>query len=310
MHLLVLVNLLLAGCAASSAALPERIAPYEVEPPAPSATPAPLPSPDAVPVQNTPLAQNPASPGTSFVIGQSAGGRPIQGWRMGDGPHKLVLVGGLHGGWEGNSAALADLLLAHYRLNPGEVLPGVELIIIPAANPDGLAAGSDLEARFNANGVDLNRNWGCDWSPTAYLQDNPINPGPEPFSEPETQALRDFFLAEQPDAVVFYHSFLAKVFVGSCGDGTPSAAWLGTLLADATGYTYEREFTYYEVTGDATNWLADEGIPAAVIELATQTDPEFARNLPAVQALQCRFAKQALADLPAEARQIVGEACP
>ncbi len=304
------VAALLAGCAASGPRMPARITPYPFTTSTPPATDAPPPDSDATPTEAAVAAPSPTPAGTPFVLGTSAGGREIEGWRLGEGPRKLVIVGGLHGGWEGNSSELADLLLAHYRLNPDAVLPGVELIIIPAANPDGLAAGSDLDARYNGNGVDLNRNWGCEWSETAYLQDNPIDPGPEPFSEPETQALRDFFLAEQPDAVVFYHSFLAKVFVGDCGDGAPPGLWLGDLLAQATGYTFEHDFSYYEVTGDATNWLATHGIPAAVVELATQTDPEFSRNLPAVQAIQCRFAREGLADLTAEQRQAVGEACP
>jgi hypothetical protein len=225
-----------------------------------------------------------------FSLGESAQGRPISAWRFGDGPRRIVLIGGIHGGYEANTIALAELLVDHFRDNPADALPGVEIVIIPTANPDGLAVGAGLDARFNANGVDLNRNWGCDWQSTAVLRDIAIDPGPRPFSEPESQILRAYFLAEPPDAVVFFHSAIGAVFMGACGAEHPPADWMGDLLADATGYPYS-EFSHYDVTGDASNWLAERDIPAAVIELVTRDEPEFSRNLAGVMALQCHFAQ-------------------
>ena len=224
---------------------------------------------------------------TLFSIGQSVEGQPIWAWQFGDGPHTIVLVGGIHGGYEGNTVVLSEMLVNHFRGHSEDVLPGIKLVIIPAANPDGLLRGDGLEGRFNANGVDLNRNWGCDWSDTAYLRDIPVDPGPRPFSEPESLALRSYFVAEPPDVVIFYHSALGSIFLGGCGDGGPGMSWLGDLLADSTGYVYQTSFDHYEITGDATNWLAERGIPAAIVELNTREFPEFDRNLPGVMALQC-----------------------
>lgn len=224
-----------------------------------------------------------------ILVGESSEGRVITGWRFGQGPRRIVLIGAIHGGFERNTAVLAELLVDHFREHPEDVLPGIQLDIIPAANPDGLARGSDLDARFNAQGVDLNRNWSCEWSETALLQEIPIDPGPAPFSEPESQALRDYFLADLPDAVIFYHSAVGGVFMGACGADHPTADWMGELLEGATGYPYH-EFDYYEVTGDATNWLAERDVPAATIELVTETEPEFSRNLTGVLALSCHFA--------------------
>jgi hypothetical protein len=220
-------------------------------------------------------------------IGQSVEGQHIWAWQFGDGPRTIVLVGGIHGGYEGNTVVLSEMLINHFREHPEDVLPGIKLVIIPIANPDGLTRGDGLEGRFNANGVDLNRNWGCEWSETAYLHDVPVDPGPRPFSEPESLALRFYFVAEPPDAVIFYHSALGSIFLGSCGGSEPGADWLGDLLADSTGYVYQTSFEYYEVSGDATNWLAERGIPAAIVELGTREYPEFDRNLSGVMALQC-----------------------
>jgi hypothetical protein len=223
-----------------------------------------------------------------FTLGQSVEGRDIWAWQFGDGPFTLVLVGGIHGGFEGNTVVLAEELVEHFRETPEDVLAGVRLVIIPVSNPDGLLRGRDLAGRFNARGVDLNRNWGCEWSETAFIRDIPVDPGPRPFSEPETLALRTYFVASNPDAVVFYHSQAGGIFMGEC-NGSDPAGWMGELLSRSTGYPYGR-FDYYEVSGDATNWLAERGIPAAIIELYTSTESESDRNLRGVMALQCHFA--------------------
>jgi hypothetical protein len=58
------------------------------------------------------------------------------------------------------------------------------------------------------------------------------------------------------------------------------------LVGRATGYSYGESFTAYPVTGTAPSWVAGLGIPAADIELASWTDPEFERNLRAVLLVQ------------------------
>jgi hypothetical protein len=229
-----------------------------------------------------------------FSLGKSVQGRDLWAWQFGDGPSTIVLVGGMHGGFEGNTVVLAEELVNYFRSNPEDILPGIRLVIIPAANPDGLALGSGIEGRFNGRGVDLNRNWGCEWSPTAVLQDRDVDPGPRPFSEPEAVALRAYFVAQPPDAVVFYHSAAGGIFLGQCGDDPP-ASWLGDILSEASGYP-RQQFTYYEVSGDASNWLAERGIAAAVIETYSKDDTEFDRNLPAVMALQCHYVMENAGD--------------
>ncbi len=257
--------------------------------------PAPTPTITTTPTVDPTLAYSDQG---QFILGQSVNGTEITGWRLRGSDQaevSLVLIGGIHGGYEANTVILAERLLTYFRINPDEILPEVELIIIPNANPDGLEAGRGLEGRFNANGVDLNRNWGCEWAETAYLGQREVNPGPFPFSEPETVALRDFFTVIEPNAVLFYHSQLGGIFLGECGSGE-AALWLGETLSKATGYPLYDDFTFYEVTGDATNWLAERGIPAAVVELYTKEDAEFDANFAGVMALQCRFSTPSSAE--------------
>lgn len=284
---------LLVGCSTNVVPIPLPTATPEFSQRA-LAIDTPLPTIQRPPSESTPNmiplpSSTPYPEQGRFSIGESAGGRSIWAWRFGQGESRLVLIGGIHGGYEANSARLAELLVEHYEAHPDDLVPGVELVIIPVANPDGLENGSGLDARFNDNGVDLNRNWGCDWEPTAYVRDIEVSPGPRPFSEPETEALRSFFLAYEPHAIVFYHSAVGAIYMGTCGDHLP-ADWMGDLLAEATRYPYHASFDYYEVSGDATDWLAEQGIPAATVELYTRDSPEFERNFPGVQALQCELA--------------------
>ena len=241
--------------------------------PTPTTTPTPTPTPTPMPL----------------TIGQSIEGRPIEAHRFGQGRYKVVLVGDIHGGWEANTHELARELLAHFEAHPGDVPDDVSLWIIPTLNPDGLAA----DTRFNARGVDLNRNAdtdldGCvgnDWSPTAYNSDGP-QPGAggsHPFSEPESRAARDF-LADT-HLVVFYHSSAGAVFAGGCRDNA-SSLQLAAALAVGTGYDLpEAGWTGYPITGGFNDYLADLGIAVAEVELTNHQDTEFERNLEGVQAV-------------------------
>ncbi|MCB9455578.1 MAG: DUF2817 domain-containing protein [Anaerolineaceae bacterium] len=221
----------------------------------------------------------------TFLIGQSAGGRDILGWRFGQGDKILLLVGGIHGGFEGNTVTLVNELIAHFENTPEDVLPGISIILIPTANPDGLALGRQTEGRFNANGVDLNRNWGCEWSPDAVWRDEQVDPGPHAFSEPETQALAAFIRQLQPSAAVFYHAAAEGVFAGDC-EGGHGSDQLAAVIGEAAGYAYGEEFSAYPVTGTAASWIDGQGIPAVDLELSTTRSSEFDRNLRGVLAVE------------------------
>lgn len=233
-----------------------------------------------------------------FSFGRTARGSDLIAWRLGTGPARLLLVGGIHAGFESNTVALVEALLRHFQANPGDVLPGMTLVLIPVLNADGYVLGRTLEGRFNARGVDLNRNWGCGWSSEAVFRNLPVNPGERAFSEPETTALAALINDLRPAGVLFYHSAANGVFAGACeGDGVSGA--LAAIIGDATGYPYGDSFADYVVTGTAANWVDGVGIPAADVELATAQGTEFERNLRGVMVLQCWALGAASAGLPA-----------
>jgi predicted deacylase len=206
-------------------------------------------------------------------------------------------VGGIHGGWEANTVVLVQQLIAYFTQTPGDVLPGMSLILIPSLNPDGLSVGRSISGRFNNNGVDLNRNWACDWSADAVWREGAVDPGPTAFSEPETTLLAQYIRAQQPAAVLFYHSAANGIFAGECLNTSHSLA-LAQVYGEATGYPYGQPFTAYRVTGTAANWVDGQGIPAVDVELASWERTEFERNLRGVLALQCWLLGAAVDALP------------
>jgi hypothetical protein len=225
-----------------------------------------------------------ANPGfeDEFQLGSSAGGRPIVGYRFGSGNAKLALIGGIHGGMESNTTLLVETAVTYFRDNPDQIASGVQLDLIPCANPDGCSSGW----RTNDHGVDLNRNWDDNWSPTAYWGQQLVNAGPFAFSEPETRSLRDFLTGTGFGAVVFYHSSAARIFVGTCGEPPDRTIQMVERLSHATGYLYWTDgFGGYPVTGAASDYLACQNIPAFDVELTSPSDIEWERNLAGIVTL-------------------------
>jgi len=102
----------------------------------------------------------------------------------------LLVMGGVHGD-ESEGIFLAHLLLGR-----------TDIPVLPCANPD----GAFLRQRWNARNVDLNRNLPShDWQPTPRNPRYP--PGPEPASEPETQAFQAALARVRPSTVLSLHSF-------------------------------------------------------------------------------------------------------
>jgi hypothetical protein len=224
----------------------------------------------------------------SSSIGTSQQGSPLTLYALGNGPKHVLLIGGQHGGPEENTVELVNGLLEYFDSNPGEVPAGIELDILPLANPDGLATGS----RQFADGVDPDRNWGgSDWRTDAYDSNAVFRRGlggPQPFSEPETQALANWVLANQPAFIVNYHSAGGFMFGGR--DGV--AGDLSNTYAEASGYWWpqpgvggQRSPLSYQASGSMNVWLRESGLPAVLVELTTPRSTEVERNLAAVKAV-------------------------
>ena len=131
------------------------------------------------------------------VIGTSYLGRPIVAVQIQDSPHRPVIaIGSIHG-----DESMGLEVVERLRNSP-DIPDDLNLWIISAVNPDGLAAS----VRGNARGVDLNRNFATDdWR--AVGRGSEKYSGEYAASEVETKAVQQFFLEQQPLLVVWWHQF-------------------------------------------------------------------------------------------------------
>lgn len=133
------------------------------------------------------------------TIGWSVEGRPIECTILGDGADITLFLGTIHGN-EDSGRSLLRRLADHLDRYPA-LLAGRQVMLVPVVNPDGLLR----HTRYNARGVDLNRNFPADnWSGN-------IRSGERPLSEPETRAMHELLEHYQPDRVVAIHEGLTCV---------------------------------------------------------------------------------------------------
>jgi hypothetical protein len=198
-------------------------------------------------------------------LGYSVQGRAMWALRI-TGPGYTKPAVFYHGAEHGNEQApasviqyVANYLLTNYATDPdvAGLVDNVEWYLMPVTNPDGYVAWE----RYNANGVDLNRNWGGPGS-----GQDPSG-GPYPFSEPETQHMRDFLIAH-PNVMsqIDLHGYVPWIMWpwGHIPDPCPDDATflsVGTpfrdLIIAAGGGTYDIGSIYnvaYWVSGSSTNY--------------------------------------------------------
>lgn len=167
------------------------------------------------------------------ALGSSVEGRAIEAYTNFSGPapadsrragEVTLLVGCTHG----DERATVDILESFIgrTLESGGVPAPVAVVSV--LNPDGYARDS----RYNAHGVDINRNFPHNWSPHS---EEP--PGDRPLSEPEARALHDYILALKPAKIVSLHWALAEIDADG-PQSTPLARHLWSCLDEAQRAPY------------------------------------------------------------------------
>ena len=246
---------------------------------------------------------------TETIIGTSVQGNPITAYHFGTGTEEVLFVAGIHGGYEWNTVALAYEAVDYFKANLTAIPSNVKVTIIPVLNPDGLnktvgttgrfteaqvptSEAATIPGRYNANTVDLNRNFDCDWKATGKWQSRTVSGGKEAFSEPESLAIKNYIAAKNPTAVIVWYSAAGGVYASSCLDGVLSETTkLTNLFAKASGYPAYKTFDDYAVTGDMVNWLAKENVTAISVLLTNHSDTEFSKNLAGIKAVLKNYAK-------------------
>ncbi|MCB8921737.1 MAG: Ig-like domain-containing protein [Ardenticatenaceae bacterium] len=246
--------------------MPQPVATEPTPTPEPTPQPTPQPTPEATPTV------------TTQSIGQSANGQEIMATRIGWGETAVLLVGGMHAGFAPSTVTVAEEAIAYFTQHSDELPANVSLYVIPTLNPDSVGGGVEtVNGRTNGNGVDLNRNWGCNWSAEATWRNQAISGGAAAFSEPETQALRDFVLEIEATAVIVFEAKGQIAVPGVC-NGVSISEELAQVYADAAGYE-AGIISLTTVTGDVTDWLDSQGIPAIAPLLADYETVDWEANL-------------------------------
>lgn len=156
------------------------------------------------------------------------------------------------------------------------LLQSTIVYVIPMVNPDG--SMFDIEGRRyhwwrknrhrNADhtfGVDLNRNYGHGWG-TGGSSTNPssdVYMGTAPFSEPETQSIRDFFLAHRNVKIALtLHTFSELILYpwgglheGVGGEDEAIFKKMASDMAAMNHYRPMQSSELYIASGDTCDWL-------------------------------------------------------
>ena len=286
------------GCATHSNVENDSVAPIETTATL-SATPNPSATLTATALPTTTMTEHPPTktatlrPSTTttssatplpqpIIIGYSVADRPLEIYHFGNGPRKRMIIAGIHGGYEWNTIALADQLIAYLNENPKTVPGNITLYILRSANPDGEARDKGSAGRANENGVDVNRNfpgnWAKDWDRRGCWNHLPITAGAYPSSEPEAGAIMRFILTHQIEALISYHSAALGIFAGGI-PAHPGSHDLAQTLARVSPYDYPPYDAGCEYTGQLTDWVAIHNIPAVDIELGNHEDTDYSINL-------------------------------
>jgi protein MpaA len=185
------------------------------------------------------------------ALGKSTEGRAIRGRRFGGPGPALLIFGGIHGDEPATVEALIDLA----PRAAAAPRAGTAIWLLPAVNPDGIAAGR----KNSAHDVDLNRNFPARSFVTAHAPG--YFPGAAPLSEPETRVIADLIADEAVAAVVAVHAPFACVN----HDG-PAADWAAAVAA-ACGWPARADIGY-PTPGSLGSWLGvDRGLPVLTLEL-------------------------------------------
>lgn len=199
-----------------------------------------------------------AQPSPWQTIGQSREGRPLRIRRIGNGPRRVIWVGGIHGNEREGSVSTAELPSA-FAAFPG-ALEQVTLTILEDVNPDGTAHGT----RGNAQGIDLNRNYPA----SNFLPGRAY--GQRPLDQPEARALHDLVRAERPHLVIVAHSWRNDHFINYDGPAVQHAE----LFSQHSGYRVKPSDKIAPTPGSLGSWIGRTlQIPILTLEHERGSDP-------------------------------------
>lgn len=239
-------------------------------------------------------------------------GRPIFYLRLSDNPtieeegEPELLYTALHHAREPNSLAQMIFyiwyLLENYGSDPEVtyLVDNTELYFIPCINPDGYVYNEQTDPnggglwRKNRRpnddgsfGVDLNRNYGFEWGfddfGSSPIPSTETYRGATPFSEPETQAVRDLCNTHNFRITLNYHTF-GNLLIYPWGYSDSPTPDHQTFRAFGQAMTRENNYLVgtgsetvgYTVNGDSDDWMyGDSTNKPKIFSLTPEVGPQF-----------------------------------
>ena len=223
-----------------------------------------------------------------FSIGKSIEGRDIYCLKISDNPYENddtteILMTSLIHAREPESMMniiyFINYLVTNYNSNKliKYLVDNTEIYFIPCINPDGYEYnylrypnGGGMwrkNRRDNGDGtygVDLNRNFGYKWGydnmgSSPYTSDETYR-GIKDFSEPETQAIRDFCISHRFKLVINYHTYSNCLMYPWSYDNvkTPDSTEFEKIAFNLTKYNNYITGTAYEAIGYVSNGDTDD----------------------------------------------------
>jgi hypothetical protein len=122
---------------------------------------------------------------------------------------------------------------------------------------------AQLDTGIVGPGVDPNRNYGAFWGGPGADTTDPLTQtyaGPGPFSEPESQNVRELVSSRQVTTLITNHTFSNLVLrpPGLAAQGTtvdePIYKALGDRMAGENGYASQYGYELYDTTGTTEDW--------------------------------------------------------
>lgn len=217
----------------------------------------------------------------------------------------LFFTGTIHAReWIGHELAID---FATYVLENLETDPTLQIYLsestvymVPCANPDGYEYSRNhfsfwrKNRRQNADGtygVDLNRNFPIGFVKSTMTTSN-VYGGPEPFSEPETKALRDFVLAHPNITIALdYHSqgnvfFPAHDFRHEDTIDTTDMNILCANMAEEIRKISGKEYGIHQgkppaklISGSGREFYYSQGIISTVVEVGTRNISDYIEDM-------------------------------
>lgn len=244
-------------------------------------------------------------------IGLTIEGRDIWAYKISDFPHidqaepEIFFNSAIHAREAITPEVLLnymDYLTDNYGTDASvtELVNNREIWFVVVANPDGyyynevsapLGGGmwrkNRRENGDSTFGVDLNRNFGYKWGyddiGSSPLTDDVLYRGASAFSEPETQALRDFIIYHNFSLVVNYHSYSNVILypwsyqIGLYADDDDLFDAIGNNIFKHMAYYPSPGWAFYPANGSCDDWcygdtLSKSRIPSITVEVGNYDD--------------------------------------